>query len=571
MHERREHAPARSTVRTLTLLLFLPPVIVGSTMDTPATASVVPATALHANTAPAALRISTPHAVVPSIHTLTVPAASRSDVGLMTGKQADTATSAPLVAHLKAAVSGGFSLVGVTWRHGSAAAGVLDVRVRTRSARGWSSWTSLEADPEEGPSPAEDSSVRDGTAPVYVGSADRVEVAVYAADGSRPQQLQVDAIDPGSSSYDATAVAASSGSQQSSHDGFPGMPRVITRRQWGADESLGDRCWSPRYGSQFKAIFVHHTAGSNTYSRSESASVVRGIYAYHTESRGWCDIGYNFLVDRYGNIYEGRDGGVRRAVRGAHAGDYNVNSTGISLMGMFENVSPTTAMKKALVRLVAWRLGTAYHGGYGHASIQGKRFARISGHRDAMSTACPGQRAYDWLPRMRMLVNRRLDRFSSRIKRAWLDHGGAGGALGPVSVGEAVARHGHYTAFQHGRMYSSARGVVALKSGPLLTTYVQAGAVKGQLGYPTSGIRSPRNGYAANFQAGSIYWSPATRGRIIPRSAVLKRYREENQAVGRLGFPKTTIRTSQAGSSVRFQHGTIRYDKATRQTIVSFK
>ncbi|MEP6664935.1 MAG: N-acetylmuramoyl-L-alanine amidase, partial [Nocardioidaceae bacterium] len=474
-------------------------------------------------------------------------------------------------AHLRAPVASGFSMLGVTWKHDSVASGGIDVRVRARAHGSWSRWTSLHSDPDEGPSPGEDSAVRDGTEPVYVGDAHGVEVAVFSADGSRPRQLKVDAIDPGSSSYDATAVTTSASPTTSAKDGFPGMPTIITRRQWGADESLGDQCWSPRYGSAFKAVFIHHTAGSNTYSESESASVVRGIYAYHTQSRGWCDIGYNFLVDRFGNIYEGRDGGIRRPVRGAHAGDYNVNSTGISLMGTFETVSPSRAMKKSVVRLVTWRLGTAYHGGYGHPRINGKLFARISGHRDAMSTACPGQRAYDWLPRLRVDVNSSLDHFASPIKSRWLDQGGSRSALGPVRIGEAVARDGHHTTFRHGRMYSSVNGLFTLKSGPLLTTYLRAGEVGGKLGYPTSKIRTPKNGYAANFQGGSIYWSPQTRGRILPRSAVLKRYRAEKQAFGPLGFPKTTIRASKDRSSARFQHGTITYDKKTRRTTVSYE
>src|SRR5207342_1405298 len=149
-------------------------------------------------------------------------------------------------------------------------------------------------------------------------------------------------------------------------------------------------CWDPKYGHTFKAVVVHHTAGSNDYTRAESAAIVRGVYAYHTQSRGWCDIGYNFLIDRFGTVFEGRDGGIRRPVRGAHAGDYNVNTTGISLMGNFDTVDPTHAMKDSLVRMISWRLGAAYHRAYGHPFVFDHRIARISGHRDVMSTACPG-------------------------------------------------------------------------------------------------------------------------------------------------------------------------------------
>jgi uncharacterized protein with LGFP repeats len=97
---------------------------------------------------------------------------------------------------------------------------------------------------------------------------------------------------------------------------------VISRREWGADPRLGDECFEPVYGSSVRAVVLHHTVNSNDYSRSDAPAIVRSILAYHTQGQGWCDIGYNFLVDRFGRIYQGRRGGVRLPVRGAHAGDY---------------------------------------------------------------------------------------------------------------------------------------------------------------------------------------------------------------------------------------------------------
>ena len=404
--------------------------------------------------------------------------------------------------------------------------------------------TTLAVDPDEAPSAAEDSSVRNGTEPMFVGSADAVEVDVYSTTGTPPKDLSVSAIDPGSAPTDAavstTATTATTTAAKPARDGLPAMPRIVTRKQWGADESLGDPCWAPRYGQTFKAVFVHHTAGSNNYTRRESPAIVRGIYAYHTQSRDWCDIGYNFLVDKYGTVYEGRAGGIRKAVRGAHAGDYNVNSTGISLMGEFTHVFPTRAMRHSLTKLIAWRLGVAYHGGYGKARIYGKVFDRISGHRDAMSTSCPGQRVYDWLPTLRHLVNLRLDHFTSVIKRFWLRTGGSSGHLGPVRVGEVAVNGGRHTTFTHARTYFKNGHRSTFRVGDFLTAYINKGEVRGRLGYPVSRMHGPRSGNFANFEGGGLYWSPKSGGRILTPGKVLARYRHLDGPRGRLGYPETS-------------------------------
>ncbi len=541
----------------------------------------------------AAVGASTPHALAPRVHHVVIPAvpaakrmtlsqrtAPRRVVTAQQDQSARQAKPAPLVAHIRSRVSSGFSMLGVTWDHGAVDPSTVEVAVRTRDPHGWTPWTAVDVDPDEGPAAGEDSSVRDGTAPLYVGQADAVEVAVYDANGHRPSGLTVAAIDPGTTAYDATAAGAASASSakggttsttDTAKDQLPVRPRIVTRKQWGADESLGDTCWSPRFGNTFKAVFVHHTAGSNTYTRRESASVVRGIYAYHTQSRGWCDIGYNFLIDRYGTVYEGRAGGIRKPVRGAHAGDYNVNSTGISLMGEFTNTMPTKAMRAALVRLVAWRLGTAYRSGVGHAYINGKRFAQISGHRDAMATACPGEMVYDWLPTLRRKVHKRLDGFTSVIERHWLNRGGAKGALGPVRMGEVAADGGRHTTFTKARTYFKNGRRVTLRPSPLLTAYVAKRETAGELGYPRSRLHHPGKGLSAFFEGGRLYWHEKTGAHVVLSGKVLVRYRHLHGPSGRLGFPKTDLRTTDVSSYARFQHGTITYDKSTGQTTVSYR
>lgn len=180
-------------------------------------------------------------------------------------------------------------------------------------------------------------------------------------------------------------------------------PRIVTRRGWGANENLRERGFV--YTKKVKAAFVHHTASGNNYSCSQAPSVIRGIYRYHVVSSGWRDIGYNFLVDKCGNIYEGRAGGVAKAVRGAHTRGFNTNSMGIAVLGSFGDTKPSSAAVQAIARLTAWKLGlyganprgkTYLTSGGGNLYQKGKsvRLNVISGHRDGFATECPGKLLY---------------------------------------------------------------------------------------------------------------------------------------------------------------------------------
>ncbi len=150
-----------------------------------------------------------------------------------------------------------------------------------------------------------------------------------------------------------------------------------------------------------RLALVHHTVNSNTYSAAESAALVRGIYYFHTHTNGWCDIGYNFLVDRFGTVFEGRFGGIQSAVVGAHAAGFNTGSTGVALLGTFVNDPVSAAGYDGLRSLLAWKLGV--HGIDPRATISfnGRNLATVSGHRDVNSTECPGGRLYELLPQLR--------------------------------------------------------------------------------------------------------------------------------------------------------------------------
>ncbi|HJU03138.1 MAG TPA: peptidoglycan recognition protein [Actinomycetes bacterium] len=195
------------------------------------------------------------------------------------------------------------------------------------------------------------------------------------------------------------------------------QPRIISRAGWGADERI--RRNSPEYSDTVKAAFVHHTVQSNSYSPSESAALIRADYLYHVRSRGWNDIGYNFLVDRYGRVFEGRYGGITRAVLGAHSGGFNTNTTGVALLGTFTTARPTGPMLAGLERLLAWKLDLTHvdpkgltvltsAGGSNVRYPAGRRVVArtILGHGSTSYTTCPGSPTLRLLSSIRSAVSR---------------------------------------------------------------------------------------------------------------------------------------------------------------------
>ncbi|MGW3492449.1 N-acetylmuramoyl-L-alanine amidase [Streptomyces sp. NPDC001020] len=192
-------------------------------------------------------------------------------------------------------------------------------------------------------------------------------------------------------------------------------PSIITRRDWRADESLREPGSS--YTDKVKVAFVHHTATGNNYGCSQAASVIRGIYRYHVVSSGWRDIGYNFLVDKCGNIYEGRAGGVDKPVMGAHTLGFNDESMGIAAIGSYDGTTPPAAVVTSIAKVAAWKLGLygmdprgATHltskGGNLFPMGENARMNVISGHRDGFSTECPGRLLYGKLGSVRSTAAR---------------------------------------------------------------------------------------------------------------------------------------------------------------------
>src|SRR5690606_18562315 len=111
-------------------------------------------------------------------------------------------------------------------------------------------------------------------------------------------------------------------------------PTILTRSQWGARAPVSAMAVGSVQGAT-----IHHTAGTNTYTAAQVPAILRGIQSFHISGRDWSDIGYNFLVDKYGRIWEGRAGGVEKTTKGVHAAAFNGNTTGISVMGNYDTAS----------------------------------------------------------------------------------------------------------------------------------------------------------------------------------------------------------------------------------------
>ena len=197
------------------------------------------------------------------------------------------------------------------------------------------------------------------------------------------------------------------------------QPAVVTRAQWGADESL--RRGAPKFAPLTK-LFVHHTVTAPSDADPDPASTVRAIYAYHVQGNGWDDIGYNFLVDSQGRIYEGRyaraytagevptgEDGMGYGVIGAHVSGFNAGSMGVSVIGDYTNVQPSSKAMTAVQNLLAWKadrhdINPTASDTFTPADGAPRTFPNVAGHRDAGSTACPGNSLYPMLPELRKQV-----------------------------------------------------------------------------------------------------------------------------------------------------------------------
>lgn len=475
---------ATVTVAALAALSLTAPVAAADPL--PVAPASAPATLpVAASTAPAA-RVSGEKVLSVSVDGVSASAARKSESldGAVAPEQSQSGASArkatPDVERQDLAVltpvreSSDFTAAGITWKY-TAGVKVVEASLRVREQGKWTAWTTMEV-----PS-VDDASVRakggrDGTEPLLSLGADAVQARVLTESGDAPEDVRVDLINGGSAAAPEAEPAPSGRTvalQQSalpqqaatqaalvtqptavaqpaavsapivyrpgSVSGVAMRPQgIVTRAQWGAQEQYAKT--STVRSQSLKAMYVHHTASSNNYTRAQAAQAVRSFYLYHTRSLDWGDVGYHFLVDKYGTIYEGRKGAMEDLVLGTQAGGFNTNTMGISMLGNYESAKPSSAGMLALRKVLAWK-GYAYG-----LNVQGttRLTARVSGastsrykngttvtvpvivpHRQTNNTACPGQHIMSQLPGLRKNV-------AADIAAATAKYGASGSPLRSV-------------------------------------------------------------------------------------------------------------------------------------------
>ncbi|MEL4503929.1 N-acetylmuramoyl-L-alanine amidase [Luteococcus sp. H138] len=518
--------------------------LLGSLLATPAAAAPAPRQDLPAAPQPAP--------ATPSTKQVDVPAANATvTVG---------GTIQRVIAQLPS-TSGNFTMAGVTW---ASLQGEATVQVRARTAKGWQQWQTLNAEQEVD---ARSPQSRQGTSAGFFGESTAVEVRVLTSSiaPASISKVKVSLIDSRVQAGDDQLAQRKVRAQAENSPGTPARPAIVSRAGWGANESLlrynGSGCVNATIDTTIKAAIVHHTEGTNNYTPAQSASILRGIYAYHVKDRGWCDVGYNFLVDKYGTIYEGRHGGMELPVHGAHATNWNTDTVGVSVMMSSMKVAPSSSAMNSVADVLAWKLAANYRDPNSTLTLAGKRINRIARHGDVMSTDCPGTYITAYMPTLRRQVTAKMGDWKSPIYRTWIAEGGED-AAGAPHIMERPWNGGRTTTFTKGGIYQTPSGATYWISRSADARYRAAGSFE-KLGWPTSKTVMVDDGARSyvRFQKGSIYTSSA--GAYITTGAIDAWLKSHPREFSALGYPTGNAHSpSTTSSSVwqqSFQNGVLRY------------
>jgi len=338
----------------------------------------------------------------------------------------------------------------------------------------WTDWSLVEAlDGYDGPDPgspeARDTAASAGrwvSDALWVGAATHLQIMV---EGVSLDEIDITVIDSAGLSetvFQRASRALRSLTTVQPAEASTGGPSIVPRSGWGANESCTKGSISyatPRAG------VLHHTATTNDYTRAEAPQQIRNMYHWHTachgSGNGWNDIGYNFIIDRFGTIYEGRRGGVTEGVIGAHAGGWNTGTFGVGIMGHHNLAVPSAASLDAAARLIGWKYSlhgidpsssaTTYLNGQAIPTLVGHRNVRGSYQASPTTTTdCSGQYLYTRMSVLRSSAEAVAPRIWTPVVGDWNADGRT--TIGWYSEGQWRLRNanssgGASTAFSFGR------------------------------------------------------------------------------------------------------------------------
>lgn len=392
-----------------------------------------------------------------------------------------------------------FRHLGVSWKSSDNAT----LQVRWSMPTGFSGWQDIAAAHDLGQAQQENAALVVTTATTYA------QVRVTSGNASDISFTPIATQEP--EIFAAAAAEAETSLQASA----AATPTIITRAQWGANEGL--RRNEPAFNRIAKLV-VHHSDTAND--DPDPAATVRAIQAFHIRSNGWDDIGYNFLIDQQGRIYEGRwarnyaDGELHNGedlnnfgVVGAHALNVNGGAVGVCLLGTFTSQAPTPAAIDALTRVFAWkaeRHNIEAHGASTFMFGDGKlgSFPNISGHRDTSQTSCPGAGMYGLLPTVR-------DRVSGLVQLR---------SITPATGYWTAAKNGAVTGFGLVQTFGSMAGkplnapIVAMSATPSNNGYWLLGADGGIFSFGDAQFYGSTGGMALNQPVLALAPTPSAKG-----------------------------------------------------------
>jgi hypothetical protein len=340
-----------------------------------------------------------------------------------------------------------FTTLGIAWEQYAPEGTLIEMEVRFQVDDIWTEWMQIDAEEDFAYNPNPNTEKKYGTASSNPADQAQYKILMTGNGDLSPYIKNQEITYLKTAKYSLPDVPEAMFSAFSSGDGNIksfSSEDVISRSQWGADESLrymsdndidpqlvdlsddfyekygheltvareveqdenGDRYrWPLKYPQELEKIIIHHTATTTNLDNPNQA--IRDIYYYHAVSRGWGDIGYNYIMDKDGEIYEGRFGG--EGVIGAHAGPGNHGSIGIAVLGNYETASVSEAVVVSLSEFIYKKSKIHGFSPEGYSDFRGEMRENVFGHKEVMSTTCPGKNLISQLPVLRILAQNAVE------------------------------------------------------------------------------------------------------------------------------------------------------------------